>query len=1112
MPNAKSVPIESALQLPFDFYRIPAGKARLSSYEFRLAPSTPDALLAAFGVLLFRYNGQSSILLDAARMTGAGSVLWSQPLELPTGSGTTCREVLEQAAEFLGRAGTTASGLKTFDRHPEGGRAAVVFLEPDVAREFHEAPDAMKIVANSALESRDDDLQLVVANSGGSVHATFLYDSALFRKASVERFAGHLGELSAHLAVDLDAAISKLPLLPPSERRWIESVCDGPPRRSRTEFVHRSFEAQAAAAPEATALRFRDQSLTYRQLNSRANALARYLAANGVGAESRVVVCLEPSFDVVIALLAILKAGAVYVPLDPGYPIARLRASLEDIQPRLVVTRSGRDEKVAAAGAPSLALDDVETLTNGLSVENLELEIGPDQTAYIYYTSGTTGKPKGAAASYANLASYICAARERYRIGKADVMPAIARFSFSISMFELMSPLAAGGTLVLLERDHILDLERMSGTLAETTFFHAGPSLLKNLIAHIKRRRADFGAFSGVRHASSGGDMVAPEVLEGLKQIFFNAEVFVIYGCSEISCMGCTYAVPRDQPVERTRVGRPFDNMSVRVLDPDFNLLPAGVVGEIHFAGDGVVKGYLNRPDLTADKFLELDGRRYYRTGDMGRLGEDGELEIVGRSDFQVKLRGMRVELGEVEYHLRRAAGVRDGVVAAHRLTGDEKSLVAYVVMDREGGEPARNDSLIAAVRRHMMKHLPDYMVPAAYVELDRLPLNHNMKVDRRALPEPETSDRRIAADARFREPRTPTETRLASLWRKLLRLDRIGIDDHFFDLGGHSMLGIALILAVERELGVVFSGMEVLRESLEGQAAICDQRLGTALTASAASAKSAISPAAPDNDFESFYFGEGRSLYGVLSGANRPLASEAVLICSSVGQEHVRTHFTLQRLAKRLAAKGVPALRFDYYGCGDSMGESIAATCGRWRRDIGEAYQELKRRTGATRITAVAVRLGAALLGDAADDLELAKLVLWDPVFDGSKYCAEMAETHEKYVRSLMRWRFLSPLAPVKGGTELIGLVCSETTVRELKALVFAPSRARRRLPLKWLATSQAGVQAELFRSIARDHAGSRMETMDSDPGWNDIARLDQILPDVGISTMLATMAAEQS
>jgi amino acid adenylation domain-containing protein len=1029
-----------ALQLPFDFYRTPGTETRLACHAFPLtvpenAPAPEALLAAAFGVLLHRYSAQPSITLNASRIAAGGEVRWRRPLDLSTATGADGHAVLGQAGAFLRLDGEAAPAGRT-------AGAAITFLE---------SWSQETLLAHAARENPGDDLHLVVARGTGTVRAAFLYNANLFKRTSVERFAGHLRELAARLAAEPGAPIAKLTLLGPAERIWIESMCDGPARQAPAEFVHLSFEKRAAETPEATAIRWRDRSLAYGELNARANALARSLTASGLAAEDRVAVVLEPSFDVVVALLAVLKAGAVYVPLDPGYPPARMSASLEDIQPRLVLTRERFDEVAKAA--------------EGLSGDNLGLPVRPQQTAYIYYTSGTTGKPKGAAASQANLASYIRAARERYQIAASDVMPAIARFSFSISMFELMSPLAAGGTLLVLDRDHILDLDRMARTLAETTLFHAGPSLLKNLVAHIKRRYPDLSPFSKVRHASSGGDMVSPELLEALKEIFVNAEVFVIYGCSEISCMGCTYPVARDRPLERTYVGRPFDNMAVRVLDGALNLLPVGVVGEIHFAGDGIVKGYLNRPELTAEKFVVLDGRRFYRTGDMGRLSEDGWLEILGRSDFQVKLRGIRVELGEVEHNLRRAPGVRDGVVIA-RETGGEKSLAAYVVLEKNAS--------VDAVRRYMTEHVPDYMVPSLYVELEKLPLNHNMKVDRRALPEPSPLR---GDDARRREPRTDTEKRLAALWTRLLAVEHIGLDDNFFDLGGHSALGIKLILDIDGEFGTVLTGMQVLREPLQGQAALIDRRLGKAFPAPGSI------DAAPGDEFESFHFGEGGSLYGVLSG-RVPAAGEAVLICAPVGQEHLRAHFILRRLAQRLAARGVPALRFDWYGTGDSLGDGAAATCSRWRRDIGDAYRELARRTGATRITAVGARLGAALLGAAAPDLELAALVAWDPVRDGAAYLAELAAADAAFAPG---WRrlFRSPPARPAGETELLGLVCSAANARELKALAFPP---------------KGGPSASL-----KFHATPECV-------WNDAARLGDLLPDVGISAALAALATERA
>jgi amino acid adenylation domain-containing protein len=588
------------------------------------------------------------------------------------------------------------------------------------------------------------------------------------------------------------------------------------------ELVHRRFELQAAAAPDATALRFQNESLSYGGLNRRANKLADYLATKAIGSESRVVVCVEPSLDIVVALLAILKAGAVYVPLDPSYPIARIRTIIEDTQPRLVLTQTHLIEKLGLQGVDALALDAAGHLVDGLSSANPGIAIEREQAAYVYYTSGSSGAPKGVVASYANLASYIQVAQARYRFTSRDAMPAIARFTFSISMFELATPLVAGGTLVILERDHVLDLARMSRTLSEVTFFHAGPSLLKSLLSYIERHYADFDAFSGVRHASSGGDMIAPEMLEALRRIFFNAEIFAIYGCTEISCMGCTYPVPRDGPVARTYAGRPFDTMTVRVVDSTLKATPVGTEGEIIFSGDGVVKGYLNRPDPTAERFVEIDGRRFYRTGDIGRMSADGWLEILGRSDFQVKIRGMRVELGEVEHNLRRAPGVCDGVVMAKKSANGAKALVAYVVMDDVDG--AKNDrntaNRMSAVRRYMAEQLPDHMTPSLYVELASLPLNHNMKVDRYALPEPKRDGRRIAGAPDVREAETPTEQRLASLWGEVLGIDEVGLDDHFFELGGDSMLALKLIVEIDRELGVVLEGMDVLRESLEVQGA----------------------------------------------------------------------------------------------------------------------------------------------------------------------------------------------------------------------------------------------------------------------------------------------------
>jgi amino acid adenylation domain-containing protein len=843
-------------------------------------------------------------------------------------------------------------------------------------------------------------------------------------------------------------------------------------------FVHEAFEARASATPAATAVRFKNERLSYGELNARANQLSHHLRRLGIGRASPVVVCLEPGLDIVVALLAVFKAGAVYVPLDPGYPAARITAMLDDTNPALVVTSRRLAVKLPFGARATLELDGAASWLRELPFENPGLQLESEQTATIFYTSGTTGTPKGVMASQANVTSYVGLAQARYAFRSSDIGPAIARFSFSISIFELLSPLAAGGTLLMLEREQVLDLPTLAETLREVTFFHAGPSLLRSLLAYIKRHYDDPQAFARVRHASSGGDMVPVDVLSALREVFPEAELFVIYGCSEISCMGCTYPVPRDVPLLKSYVGRPFAGVSVEVVNDELEPVATGVVGEVLFAGPGVVQGYLNRPELTAQKFIERHGSRFYKTGDRGRFSEEGLLELLGRSDFQVQLRGMRVELGEIEHHLRKAPGVSNGVVVAKQLSDDEKALVAYVVADdRACGNGAERT---AAIRDYLTQHLPDYMVPGTFVELAALPLNHNMKIDRRALPDPPQLAQRVAHGPALREPETATERQLAELWKSSLRVERVGLDDNFFDLGGHSMLALQLILEVDRQLGVTLSGLDVLRESLEMQAQLCDRQRGqTAVAARVVAAK-------PSNEaLELFHFGPENSLFGALHGIPCGATDHAVLICSPLGHEYVRAHFILQRLARQLSVAGIPTLRFDYFGCRDSLGESHEATCSRWQRDIIAACHELQQRTHASRITAVGVRLGATLLAGAASRLSVAKLVLWDPVRNGAEHHAELAELHRRYLRGASLLPFRLPGWLANAGQELLGSTYSAAALRELAALHLEP-----------LASDQR----------------CRVETVQLDCAWQDLGHLEDMLPDVGTSRALFQSVLEGS
>jgi amino acid adenylation domain-containing protein len=793
---------------------------------------------------------------------------------------------------------------------------------------------------------------------------------------------------------------------------------------------------------------------------------------------------VEPSLDVLVALLGVLKAGAAYVPVDPGYPAARITTLLEDTRPAAIVTQAKLASRLETGAAALLLVDQLPEASH--SEADPRDRVAEQSPAYVFYTSGTTGTPKGVVASHANLRHYVGVARERYAFGARDVMPAIARFSFSISLFELLTPLVAGGTSLVLPRETVLDPAALARALGEVTIFHAGPSLLKSLVAYLRSHPQAIPGFQGVRHASSGGDMVPPELLEALKATFSNAEVFVIYGSSEIACMGTTFPVPRDRTITTTYVGKPFDGVSMLVLDEAGAAVPPGVTGEVCFAGDGVALGYLNRPELTLEKFSVREGVRYYRTGDRGRLNEAGELELLGRTDFQIKIRGMRVELAEVEHALRRAPGVRDAVAAGRTLDDGEKMLVAYVVPEapKSPGDPLERAERLTAIRRYLVEQLPDYLLPAVFVELERLPLNHNLKLDRRALPEPAESDFRALGGPSLREPTTPTERRLAAVFAEVLKLQKIGKDDNFFELGGDSLLAVQLGLAIEEALGIRIEGMDVLRETLEVLARICDQQLGHAGPTGEAGPSVLARPFS--EQVEIFHFGPQRSLYGALRGVGRTRPETAVLICGAVGQEHVRSRFVLTKLAKTLARSGMPSLMFDYFGCGESLGDSAEVAAGRWRDDIAVARHELSRRTGARRVVALGVRLGGLLLAAALRELELARAVLWDPVEDGARHLATLSVAQRRYLRSIAPLRLLPWPRRSPPAGELLGTRFSEPVRRELAAL-------------------------SLDRLLMGCDVPVQVAERRQECHWEEPARLEDVIADTGISAALAELVMEQ-
>ncbi|HEY0607042.1 MAG TPA: non-ribosomal peptide synthetase [Herpetosiphonaceae bacterium] len=520
---------------------------------------------------------------------------------------------------------------------------------------------------------------------------------------------------------------------------------------------------------------------------------------SGVTRDGLVGLCLDRSLELVVGLLGIWKAGGAYVPLDPDYPLERLAFLLADAQIAVLVTQESRCAMLSASQAATVCLDrDAATIAQQPRTNPLS-GVEPHDLAYVIYTSGSTGQPKGTLVEHRQVVNTLWGSQQVFGYGAKDVQPWLASVAFDIALFDLINPLLAGGTSVIVRREEILDWLQLDHQLRCCTLLHAVPTLLRQMVQQA------VAPYPGVRRIFVGGEAVPPDLLAALPAVFPNAETTVLYGPTEATIICTHYPVARDAVVTGHPIGRPLPNHQVRLYDQHGQLVPVGVVGELYVGGAGVTRGYLNRPDLTAEKYVILDGMRWYRTGDQARWRTDGTLEYLGRADDQVKLRGFRIELGEIEAALRQHPAVGDDIVLLAEDHLGEQRLVAYVVEHRTTDGKVAADGALGSVlgssdlRQHLAARLPAYMVPTTFMVLDELPLTPNGKIDRRALPRPEAA----YTDAEFVAPSTPTQTLLATIWSEYLTVDAIGIHDDFFALGGHSLLAMQVIARVRAVFAV---------------------------------------------------------------------------------------------------------------------------------------------------------------------------------------------------------------------------------------------------------------------------------------------------------------------
>ncbi|HIP71159.1 MAG TPA: amino acid adenylation domain-containing protein, partial [Anaerolineae bacterium] len=786
-------------------------------------------LLAAFQTLLSRYSSQKRVnvgspIANRGRMELEGLVgLFVNTLVLAGDfqENPTFRQLLQQTRETA--LGAFAHQDIPFEMivdavQPERNLShSPLFQAMFVTQGRHmqqqealELPDLTIQPVEAHLGIAKFDLTLFMLEEGSQFSGAWEYNTDLFDRGTIERMMSHFITLLRGVVTNPEEKTSRLPLLTEAERHqllveWNDTAVPVPDL-----CVHQLFEAQAEKTPQATAVRFADQTLTYEQLDQKANQLAHYLRQQGVQNEALVGVCLNRSPELVIALLAVLKAGGAYIPLDPAYPPERLAFMIQDAQPALVLTdsqivesslsrvvESSDSHVVLLCNNQIIALPNHHTIQlSGYKTTRLpDYQTNPDSLAYVIYTSGSTGKPKGAMLLHRGVVNYLTWCQQAYPVTKGQGAPVHSSISFDLTVTSLFAPLVNGRCVHLLPED--VGVELLADALRQNDNY----SLVKITPAHLEllSQQLDPAEAAGkTRSFIIGGENLLADHIAFWQKHASETTLFNEYGPTETVVGCCVYRLPPGkQPEGAVPIGRPIINTQLYILDEEMQPVPIGVPGELYIGGVQVGRGYLNRPELTEDKFVQCSVSNslntenctlntVYRTGDLARWRPDGNIEFLGRLDDQVKIRGFRIELGEIEAALQTHPAVNKTAVIDHVEENGRKRLIAYLTPQ---GDAAPT---VADLRRFLEQTLPEYMIPAAFVTLDEMPLTPNGKVDRKALPAPDATRPELAAA--FTAPETEQEKILADIWAQLLGVENIGIHDNFFELGGDSILSIQVV------------------------------------------------------------------------------------------------------------------------------------------------------------------------------------------------------------------------------------------------------------------------------------------------------------------------------
>jgi len=784
------------------------------------AGTTPfTVLLAAYNVLLYKYTGQEDIIIGSP-ITGRRDTNLKDIIGMfadtiafrnrPTGDKTFrafLEEVKENALACYDKQDFQFEDLvESLNIHRDMSRNPLF----DVMLNFLYPGESAEDTGFSLYEFENRiskfDMTIHAAETKSSLVLSLEYCTALFKKETAKRMLEHFANLIGELVCCPDKKLGEMDMLGKEEKKLILEVFNNTAAAyPEGKTLQQLFEEQTEKSPDMTAAIFDNKTLTYKELNHKANQLARKLRRDGVAPDSIVGIMVERSLEMLVGIFGILKAGGAYLPIDPDYPDDRIKYILEDSGIKILLVQKHTRDKAAYDGEV-VELEDERLYTGACS--NLEAASKPENLAYVIYTSGSTGKPKGAMLEHLSIINRLDWMQKEYPIGSGDVILQKTPYTFDVSVWELLWWSLTGAKVCVLVPKGEKDPRIIADAIEKhrVTTMHFVPSMLNVFLEYIESNEGKHD-LSSLRQVFSSGEALTAKQAGRFNRLIRDvggSKLYNLYGPTEAAVDVTYFDCSTDNERDIIPIGRPINNIQIYIVDGNNSLKPVGIPGELCISGAGVGRGYLNRPELTREKFVAnpfIPGQKMYRTGDLARWLPDGNIEFLGRIDQQVKLRGCRIELGEIENQLLLHDLIKEAVVLAKEDKSGNKYLCAYLT--------AENELTGTELRQHLEKTLPDYMVPSCFIQLDKLPLNPNGKIDRGALPEP---DGHAATGAEYEAPGNEIEEKLVEIWRDILNLEKIGINDSFFELGGHSLRAISLVSKIHKELNVEVPLGEIFR------------------------------------------------------------------------------------------------------------------------------------------------------------------------------------------------------------------------------------------------------------------------------------------------------------